>query len=73
MTEAQDAEWRKAIGSRVAALREITGLSRCEFAQRIGQSASWVDRLEAGTVALTMRRFVAICTALECSPSELLG
>lgn len=73
MTEVQDAEWREEIGSRVAALREISGLSCCEFAQRIGQSASWVDRLEAGAVELTMRRFVAVCTALECSPSELLG
>lgn len=64
---------RSAIGARVAAARVIIGLSQRELGDRIGQSALWVRRLEAGAVDPTMRRFIAVCAALGCSPSDLLA
>ncbi len=64
---------RYEIGSRIRKYREQAGLSQKELAQRIGVSNSRVSNWEQGVNRPDADILAALCTALNVSPSLLLG
>lgn len=60
--------------SNVRRLRTEAGLTQLELAERARVSLQLVNRLESATVMpnLTLNVLVAIASALECDPHELL-
>lgn len=52
MTSADTPERRRATGRQVAYWRKRRSLTRQQFADRIGRSVSWVDKIESGERAL---------------------
>ncbi len=64
---------RYEIGSRIRKFREQAGLSQKELAQQIGVSNSRVSNWEQGINRPDADILAALCTALNVSPSLLLG
>ena len=54
-------------------LREASGLTQQELADRIGASQQQVGRLEAGTRQLTQKWLKLLAPALGCTPNDVLG
>ncbi|MGW0506649.1 helix-turn-helix domain-containing protein [Micromonospora sp. NPDC003241] len=62
------------IGRRVAELRVRRGMSQQVFADRIGKSKSWVDKVERGVRSLDRYSVIQdIATVLRLDPVTLLG
>ncbi|WBB82095.1 helix-turn-helix domain-containing protein [Micromonospora sp. WMMD882] len=62
------------IGRRVAQLRASRGMSQQVFADRIGKSKSWVDKVERGVRTLERLPMIeTVATALGVTPGVLLG
>lgn len=60
------------IGRRVAELREARGLTQAELAEVIGISSHYMQRLEAGAHALTLRTLTWLADAFKVDARELL-
>ncbi|MDG4794157.1 helix-turn-helix domain-containing protein [Micromonospora sp. WMMD1082] len=62
------------IGRRVAELRAHRGMSQQVFADRLGKSKSWVDKIERGVRTLDRYSVIQdIATVLRLDPAALLG
>jgi transcriptional regulator with XRE-family HTH domain len=53
-----------ALGERLRRIRELSGQSRTQFANRIGISVSTLKRMETGMSGLTIGRWAAVLDAL---------
>jgi transcriptional regulator with XRE-family HTH domain len=63
----------KALGARIAALREARGLTGQELGDALGFSRSQVSKIEHGTRRLEVSELAVIADALEVSLAEVLG
>ena len=53
-------------------LRESTGLTQREFADRIGESQWWVHRGEIGSRRVDVAEFIVWCLGCGIEPSEAI-
>jgi transcriptional regulator with XRE-family HTH domain len=60
------------IVARLVAERRSRRLTQAQLAQRLGRSASFVFRYEAGARYLDVAEFIVIARALDVDPYELL-
>jgi len=73
MTDADSRERRREIGRRVAHWRNRRGLTRQQFADLVGRSISWVDKIESGERALLRLPVIErVAEALRVSPDTLV-
>lgn len=63
----------KALGARIAALREARGMTGQELGDALGFSRSQVSKIEHGTRRLEVSELAVIADALEVSLAEVLG
>jgi transcriptional regulator with XRE-family HTH domain len=52
--------------------RNATGLSQREFAEKLGRSNNFVQRIEAGTRPVSVQEFLDIAEAAGIAPDELI-
>lgn len=64
-------DYRK-LGARVRQLRELNDWTQGELAERVGVSGSFIGHIERGEKKASVDTVVALCNALEVSPSVLL-
>ena len=64
-------DYRK-MGARVRQLREMNDWTQGELAKRVGVSGSFIGHIERGEKKASVDTVVALCNALEISPSVLL-
>ncbi|SCF15508.1 Helix-turn-helix domain-containing protein [Micromonospora echinospora] len=70
----QDSHRELPIGRRVAQLRVRRGMSQQVFADRIGRSKSWVDKVERGVRTLDRLPMIeTVAAALGVAPAVLVG
>jgi transcriptional regulator with XRE-family HTH domain len=60
------------IGRRVIARRQQLGLSRAEFAARLGVTLTNIGRIERGEQNVTVRMMCKVAEALETTVQELM-
>ena len=60
------------MGARVRQMRELNGWTQGELAERVGVSGSFIGYIERGEKKASVDSVVALCNALEVSPSVLL-
>ena len=60
------------MGERVRRLREMNGWTQSELAERVNVSGSFIGHIERGEKKASVDTVVALCNALEVSPSVLL-
>jgi len=60
------------MGARVRQLRELNDWTQGELAVRVGVSGSFIGHIERGEKKASVDTVVALCNALEVSPSVLL-
>ena len=60
------------LGVRVRQQRELNGLTQSQLAARVGVSSSFIGHIERGEKKASVETVVALCNALEISPSLLL-
>jgi transcriptional regulator with XRE-family HTH domain len=63
MTDEQKQHTRDRIGLRIVALRQLTGWSQTQLAERAGLQRTHVSRIEAGKYAVTRETIQAIAEA----------
>lgn len=61
----------RAIGRRIAEVRNERGLTQEEFAERFGCSLKYVQRIEAGRQNLSVRSLVRLANALRIRTADL--
>lgn len=61
----------KVIGERIAVRRKELELTQEQLAKIIGKQRTSVANIEAGRQNLTIKTLLALCAALEITPSEL--
>ena len=64
-------DYRK-LGIRVRQQRELSDLTQGQLAARVGVSSSFIGHIERGEKKASVETVVALCNALEISPSVLL-
>ena len=64
MTDEQKQQTRERIGQRIAALRNVAGLTQAQLADKAGMQRSHLSRIEAGSLAVTLESIEAIAQAL---------
>ena len=64
MTDEQKQQTRERIGQRIAALRNVAGLTQAQLADKAGMQRSHISRIEAGSLAVTLESIEAIAEAL---------
>ena len=64
-------DYRK-LGMRVRQQRELNEWTQGELAKRVGVSSSFIGHIERGEKKASVETVVALCNALEISPSVLL-
>lgn len=64
MTDEQKQQTRDRIGQRIAALRNLAGMSQEQLALRAGLQRTHISRIEAGKYAVTLETIQAIAEAL---------
>lgn len=52
--------------------RQVEGLTQVELASRLGRTQSFVSKYELGERRLDVVEFIAICRALEVSPTAVM-
>ena len=62
----------KKLGVRVRQQRELSGLTQGQLAEKVGVSGSFIGHIERGEKKASVETVVALCNALELSPSVLL-
>lgn len=65
MNEQEKQATRDRIGSRIASLRKLAGLTQEELAIKAGLQRTHVGRIEAGRYAVTLETIQAIAEALD--------
>ncbi len=60
------------LGVRVRQQRELNGLTQSQLAARVGVSSSFIGHIERGEKKASVETVVALCNAMEISPSVLL-
>ena len=63
----------KLTGNNLRKLRKTKGWTQAELAAKVKRSVSTISALERGEHDMSVETFFALCRALECLPSELLG
>ncbi|MGE7775668.1 helix-turn-helix domain-containing protein [Chitinophaga caseinilytica] len=71
MDEIRDDKLLKALGARFKRLREETGMSNREFADRAGIGHAQINRIDTGQVNVSISTLSAIVKQLGISLSEL--
>lgn len=64
-------DYRK-LGVRVRQQRELNDWTQGELAKRVGVSSSFIGHIERGEKKASVETVVALCNALDVSPSVLL-
>ena len=64
-------DYRK-LGARVRQQRELNDWTQGELARRVGVSSSFIGHIERGEKKASVETVVALCNAMEISPSVLL-
>lgn len=64
---------RRALGQRVATLRAGAGVSRIEFAERVGVAVTYIQELEAGRAAPSPKTVKAVADALAVPVEEIMA
>ncbi len=62
----------KKLGVRVRQQRELNDWTQGELAKRVGVSSSFIGHIERGEKKASVETVVALCNALDVSPSVLL-
>lgn len=62
----------KKVGARIRYFREQQGIKQKELAQDIHVSPSFLNRIEKGTVRLTLDYICSICDVLNINPRDVL-
>lgn len=62
----------KDLGKRIAMLREIQGISREQFADKLGMTSAGYGKIERGETDVSFMRLQSIAKALKMSLSEIL-
>ena len=60
------------VGRRIRELRAGLGLTQQALADRIGVTVQYAQRVEGGSVNLTLASLLKFADALECDPRSLL-
>ncbi len=60
------------LGVRVRQQRELNGLTQSQLAKQVGVSSSFIGHIERGEKKASVETVVALCNAMEISPSVLL-
>ena len=60
------------LGVRVRQQRELNDLTQSQLAARVGVSSSFIGHIERGEKKASVETVVALCNAMEISPSVLL-
>ena len=60
------------LGMRVRQQRTLRGMTQGELADRVGVSTSFIGHIERGEKKASVETIVALCNAMEVSPSALL-
>lgn len=63
MTEEQKQKTRDRIGLRIVTLRQMTGMSQAQLAEKAGLQRTHISRIEAGKYAVTLETVQAIAEA----------
>ena len=63
MTEEQKQKTRDRIGLRIVTLRQMTGMSQAQLAEKAGLQRTHIRRIEAGKYAVTLETVQAIAEA----------
>ena len=53
-------------------MREVRQLTQRELGLKAGLAESWISNFENGVRHPSLRNFVKLCVALDCSPDDLL-
>ena len=69
--EGSSLDYRK-LGTRVRQQRELNEWTQAELAKRVGVSSSFIGHIERGEKKASVETVVALCNAMEISPSVLL-
>lgn len=72
MIEANRIQNMKLVGWRIAAAREISGLSQQELADQSGVSRCQITNIEAGRTDIPVTRLIRIAQALRVKPGRLM-
>ncbi len=62
----------EALGARIRLQRRTRGMTQGELAQKAGVSLSFLGHIERGSRKASLDTIVAICNALQVSPTTLL-
>ena len=65
-----DIDYIGLFGTRIAALREQKGVSAREMSLALGQSESYINKIENKRTFPSMSGFIYICEYLEVTPAE---
>lgn len=68
MDEGSEKEKSELIGTKIAALRELEGMTQSQLAERCGKAQSNINRWELGKVAISIDNLEAVADAL-CVPA----
>ena len=60
------------LGVRVRQQRELNNLTQGELARKVGVTGSFIGHIERGEKKASLETLVALCNALEITPSVLL-
>ena len=60
------------LGARVRQQRELSNLTQNQLARKVGVTSSFIGHIERGEKKASVETVVALCNALEISPSVLL-
>ena len=60
------------IAAKLAALREMRGMTQAELAKRSGLKPAAIGLFEQGRRRPCLRNLVKLCSALRCTPNDLL-
>jgi transcriptional regulator with XRE-family HTH domain len=63
---------RKLVGQRIRKQREVLGISREQFAEKIGKVPRFCANIERGQVGMSIETMLSICSLLKLSPNDLL-
>lgn len=69
----QPSDITQQVGRRIAELRQGEGVTQEAFAERLGVSLKYVQRIEGGRQNLTLRSLARLASMLGVAPAELFS